>query len=73
MKAKTRRFSPTRLREARGSRSREEIAVAAGVTLQTVRNWEAGKGEPDATPLAAIGDLTEKPLDFFYESMRAAS
>jgi transcriptional regulator with XRE-family HTH domain len=44
----------------------EQIAAAAGVTSMTVRNWEAGKGEPDATPLAAIAKATGRSLKFFF-------
>ncbi len=65
----TKRFSPAKLRDARGDRAAEELAVAAGVTLQTVRNWEQGKGEPDATPLMRIAALLEKPLDYFFEQV----
>lgn len=74
MNAKTRQFSPARLREARGEKfSPEDIASACGVSKQTVHNWERGKGEPDATPLAAIASLTGRSMDFFFVSARAAS
>lgn len=65
-------FQPRRLREARGKRSFEEIAAVAGVSHQTVRNWESGRFEPDASQLAAIAALTGKPLDFFFRPSRAA-
>lgn len=65
-------FNPKRLRKARGERSFEEIAAAAGVTHQTVRNWEAGKGEPDASALNGIARLTGYPLEFFFGRGRAA-
>lgn len=62
------RFSPDRLQAARGKRRREEIAVAAGVVVETVRRWERGSGEPDASQLAAIARLTGKSLDFFFRA-----
>jgi transcriptional regulator with XRE-family HTH domain len=65
----TTRFRPDRLRRARaqlGDRSITTVAAAANVTEQTVRNWEAGKSEPDASQLAAIAKLTGKSLDFFF-------
>lgn len=66
MNANKLRFSPERLREAREGISITQIAAAAEVTETTVRNWEAGRGEPDATPLGRIAQLTGKALDFFY-------
>lgn len=60
------KFSPERLREARGTHSMEEIAAAVGVTRQTIGNWEAGTGEPPATALAAIAALTGHALGFFF-------
>lgn len=65
------KFSPARLKEARGARSVEELAAAAGVSHQTVRNWEAGLGEPDATPLKRIAELTGKSMDFFFRGRAA--
>jgi len=61
------RFIPSRLREARADLSLEALAAAAGVTRQTIMNWESGRGEPDASDLAAIAALTGRPLDFFFE------
>lgn len=61
------KFSPVRLRAARGERSIEELAVAAQVSSVTIRNWEAGRGEPDASPLAGIAAFVGKPLDYFFE------
>ena len=63
------RFNPARLREARGDRSLEVIAAAAGVSRQAVDNRERGKSEPDATPLFRIAEATGRSLDFFFESM----
>jgi len=68
----TRAFSPSRLRQARGSLSVETVAAAAGVSSMTVRNWEAGTHEPAASKLNAISAITGKPLDFFFTNGRAA-
>ena len=64
------KFSPDRLREARGERSFEDLASACRRTHQTIRNWESGQSEPDASDLAAIAALTGKPLDFFFTNAR---
>ena len=63
------RFDPARLRQAREAavRTFEEIAVACGVSSMTVRNWEAGKGEPDAGDLGKIAAVCGRPLAYFYE------
>jgi transcriptional regulator with XRE-family HTH domain len=68
----TRRFDNNRLRQARGERPVEALALAAEVTARTITNWEAGKSEPDASQLAAIAALTDKPLDFFFSRGQAA-
>jgi transcriptional regulator with XRE-family HTH domain len=65
-------FQPARLREARGDRAIEEVALVAGVGVRTITNWETGKGEPDASKLAAIAALTGQPLEFFFRPGRAA-
>lgn len=62
----TSRFSPERLTSARGDRRREALAAAAGVSTDTIKNWEKGVCEPDASKLKAIADLTGKPLDYFF-------
>lgn len=67
-----RAFDPSRLREARGDRPPEEIALAANVTARTLWNWETGRSEPDASQLHAIAALTGKPLDFFFRPGQAA-
>lgn len=61
-------FNPVRLREARGERSLEAIAAAAGVSRQTASNWELGRSEPPASALQAIASLTGKTLDFFFKA-----
>jgi len=60
------RFDPKRLSTARAGMSFEAIASAVGVTAQTIRNWEAGKSEPDASNLGTIAAVTGKALDFFF-------
>lgn len=65
------RFSSERLVKARGERRREEIAVAAGVSVDTIRSWEIGETEPTASRLAAIAHLTQHPIDFFFEQSAA--
>lgn len=67
----TKKFSPRKLIEARGLRRREELAVVADVASCTIKNWEDGRYEPDASQLAAIAALTGHPLDFFFESVAA--
>lgn len=62
-------FIPARLREARlacGHRT-EAVAVAAGVSAVTVRNWEAGRCEPRISQMAAIAALLGRSMDFFFE------
>lgn len=63
------RFSSARLEKAREDRRVEEIAVATGVSSGTVRNWLSGSQRPDADELAAIAELTGRPLDFFFEQV----
>ena len=41
------------LREDRGE-SRSDLAVAIGVTLQVVTDWEGGRAEPRITRMRAI-------------------
>jgi transcriptional regulator with XRE-family HTH domain len=66
-------FLPKRLREARGDRPLAAIGLAANVTENTVRNWEAGRTEPDASQLAAIAKVTGRSLDYFFPRRRAIS
>lgn len=42
----------------RAKKSREAVAVAVGVTSQTVYNWEAGRSEPTLTPAKTLELLT---------------
>ena len=66
MNTPTIRFDPTRLREARGDRRREEIAVVVGVSTYTIENWGGGRSEPNATPLAMLASYLCRPLEFFF-------
>lgn len=68
MKTSPDTFDPRRLRKARADRSVEDLASAAGVSGQTVRNWESGASEPPASALAAIARLTGKSLDYFFRA-----
>jgi transcriptional regulator with XRE-family HTH domain len=60
-------FSGSRLREARGDRAIEEVALAAGVSVRTIANWESGSTEPDAGKLAILATTLGKPIRFFFE------
>lgn len=66
------RFQPSRLRQARGDRPIEQVALAVSVTGRTVSNWETGKSEPSASQLHAIAALTGKPWEFFFRPDKAA-
>lgn len=66
------RFNPAALTEARGDRRREFLAAVAGVSTETIRRWELGDSEPDASRLAAIADATGKDLEFFFTEESAA-
>jgi transcriptional regulator with XRE-family HTH domain len=66
------KFNPERLRKARGTLSLADLASVAGVTENTIRNWEIGKYEPDASQLAAMAARTGKSLDFFFRRGQAA-
>lgn len=59
-------FRPDRLTEARGEHSLEWVAVAVGCSKETVRRWEAGTHEPDASALKKISEATGRELDFFF-------
>ena len=48
--------------------SREVLAAAAGVSLDTIKRYEAGVGPgPTFVGLVAIASVTDKPLDWFLE------
>ncbi len=66
------KFSAERLRAARGDRRPEELALAADVSAQTIRNWENGTYEPDATSLARIAAHLGVAIESFFVPQEAA-
>lgn len=66
------RFNPNKLEQVRGDFRIEELAVAAHVSAQTIRNWMAGRSQPTVDQLIAISELTGKPLDWFLQPGQAA-
>ena len=72
------RFSPTefgRLIDARADGSPkcvfiEEIATAADVTPQTVRNWRLGKSEPTVTAACAVASVLRVGIEDLIEVRR---
>lgn len=65
-------FNPARLKDARGDRRIELVAGVAGVSSQTIRNWESGRSVPDADSLAAIAHFLRKPISYFFTRASAA-
>lgn len=58
----------SKIRQARvgASLSREQVAVALGITLSTVVRWETGRTKRIAIEsVAALAELTGYPLGFF--------
>lgn len=53
-----------RLRELRGERSLDEVAEAAGVVDQTLRNYELGVRPPRVDILCRLADYYEVTLDW---------
>jgi len=41
--------------------TQQELAVALGVSLSTVANWEAGRVKPSRLALARLQELTRSP------------
>lgn len=60
------RFDGARLRQARGEKQIEAVALAAGVSTQTVRRWETGETEPDASKLALVAAFLGIPMDALF-------
>ena len=57
-----------RLRELRGDRSREEIAVAAKVTASAIWMYEAGQRCPNDETKVRLADYFGKTVeDIFYQ------
>lgn len=52
-----------RLRELRGEKSREEVAVAIGVTAQAIYNYESGARVPS-------DDIKIKLADFYGKTVQ---
>ncbi len=61
------KFSPARLKEARGSMSQERFAALIGVVGRTVAAWERGESTPKADTLARIAAATGRSVVFFFE------
>lgn len=51
---------------ANADMSQAEWANALGVDKGTVYNWEKGKGEPSASMLRKISELSGVPMDFIF-------
>ena len=58
------------LAKAIDGRQLEAVAAACERSVQTIRNWLAGRSEPNASDLAAIANLTGKPVEFFFARPR---
>lgn len=52
-------------RNERGFSSDQELALAAGVHLQTLQNWMYGKTVPRSSQLLRVAQVLEKPMDYF--------
>ena len=51
---------------ANANMTQAEWATALGVDKSTIYNWESGKGEPSATVLRKMSDLSGIPMDFIF-------
>lgn len=68
------KFDPDRLTEAIADLVPEAVAVHVGVSVATLYRWRrGGAGEPDASQLAAIAQLTGRPLAFFFRPSKSAA
>jgi transcriptional regulator with XRE-family HTH domain len=56
-----------KIRQARvdADLTREELAVALGVSLSTVVRYETGRTEPTYSKLARVARATKQPVAFF--------
>ncbi len=65
-------FDHTKLVEARKKRGLRLEAVAGGlfVSLQTVRNWEAGRYNPGLDRLHGLMEFFGKPMDYFFKEIK---
>lgn len=59
-----------RIREARGDFiSREQLAAAAGVSVDTIKRYERGIGPgPTFVGLCAIAEVLQRPVPWFMET-----
>lgn len=48
---------------ANSNMDQKEWANKIGVTLNTISNWENGKGEPSLSQLRIISELSKIPMD----------
>lgn len=46
--------------------TQQEFADSIGVSKDTVFNWENGKGEPTASALRKMSEISGIPMDFIY-------
>jgi len=53
-------MDPKKLRTELGM-TQQELAVALGVSLSTVANWETGRVKPSRLALARLEELTRSP------------
>lgn len=63
------RFSPSKVKAARGDRSQESLAAELGVTARTIENWETGESTPKANHLAALAQSLGVPITELYEAV----
>jgi transcriptional regulator with XRE-family HTH domain len=63
-----RHFSGLKLYKARISRglSREHLAVKVGCVVNSIYNWESGRGYPSADKLISLADALKLTTDYFY-------
>lgn len=69
-------FSPPALRAARiaAGRTQSDAAVACGVDVRSIRNWETGVYAPSGEVLAVLANLYGlSPGEFFVHEEEAAT
>lgn len=62
------RFDGKKLKEARRAKkfSRFHLAVAVGVTPQTIQNWEQGTNAPGANSLVEMAFCLGRSIEYFF-------